>query len=113
MKQTTSSKIFAFIALIGIVIWILWTWLLFLLSGSGSTVNSQELTDEQIQEILNQNGLDTNWEEIIESDLENNEVLEVTAETATGEIVTWSETNAEAMEEVTGDENEDLEITDQ
>ncbi len=60
MKKTKTAKVFAIFALLGIVLSIVWTWILVLTSGeNGSNYPSEALTQEKLQEILDNNKIET------------------------------------------------------
>lgn len=75
MKQKTSAKIFATIALVWIIIGIIGTGLLFLISGFNQAEVSNDLTEEELQQLLNEAGIDPN--SASGSELENNEVIDL------------------------------------
>jgi len=50
MKNTV-TKIFAIFALAWIVIWVIWTWVLFFMTGSNSEQETQ-ITKEQLDSII-------------------------------------------------------------
>ncbi len=75
MKRNMWVKVFAFIALIGIVLWIFWTWILFLFESNSGSSEQIQLTEEQIQELIQAQEWNESWS-IEESDLL--EVLEWT-----------------------------------
>lgn len=52
MKKNMWAKIFAVIALIGIIIWIIWTGILFIYESNTSYPEQIQLTPEEIQEII-------------------------------------------------------------
>lgn len=83
MKRNMWVKVFAFIALIGIVLWIFWTWILFLFESNSGSSEQIQLTEEQIQELIQAQEWNESWS-IEESDLL--EVLEWTEITDNVEV---------------------------
>lgn len=52
MKNTT-TKIFAIFALFWIIIWVVWSWILFFMTDNSTQIKqTQELTDEQLKNIV-------------------------------------------------------------
>ena len=82
MKKNIWVKVFAILALFGILIWIVWTWILFLFeSGNSYETQTAELTPEQIEQLLEQQ------EATASGGLEDNSVIEVVWVTQDGEQV--------------------------
>ena len=54
MKKNKISKIVAFIALFWIIIWVAWTWFLIIFwnNNSNTSLPSQEITQEQLEEFI-------------------------------------------------------------
>lgn len=56
-----SAKIFATIALFGIIIWIVWTGILFLYESNTNYPEQIQLTPEEIQEIIDAQEISATW----------------------------------------------------
>jgi len=53
MKKKSWIRIIAFLTLFGIIIWIIWTWILIIFSQGTNTNNDENITSKDLQEIIN------------------------------------------------------------
>lgn len=70
MRKNIMSKIFAFLALFWIIIWIVWTGILFFMSPNTTNNSNINLTSEELQKLIQSwtwVQLDNSIEEIIDS----------------------------------------------
>jgi CHASE3 domain sensor protein len=87
-NKKIGTQILAIFALFGILIGIVGTAILFVIESSNPyTEETIELTNEQIEELIEQSGADTTNT----GELEENSLIEVTGETNDGEIIELSE----------------------
>jgi len=77
MKKNIGAKIFAFLALFWIVIWIIGTGLLFLFPSNHQYGEEIELSTEQIQELIDAQEQTASWI------VEDNSLSEIISETET------------------------------
>lgn len=68
MKKNMWVKIFAWVALLGIILSIIWTGILFLYESNTNYSEEVQLTEEQIRELIEAQELSATWS-INESDL--------------------------------------------
>lgn len=95
MKKNIWAKIFAILALFGIILWIIGTGILFIFQSNTDYSSEVELSSEQIQELIDQQWLSGS------SILEDNSAIEALGITEDGEKIqsrdswsssaTWSE----------------------
>jgi hypothetical protein len=98
MKKNATSKIFASIALFWIIIWIVGTAILFIVQWWATPQQPvQQLTEEEIQKLIEESGLNLDqtgtWESI-EVDALDPAVLDATTENTDWEVIQteWEET---------------------
>lgn len=88
MKKNIWTKVLASLALFGILIWIIWTGILFIFEWGNSYTNETiELSPEEIQELINAQAENATWS------IENIEVIDALdaieneeSETNSGEV---------------------------
>ena len=83
-------QIMAILALFGIVIWIIWTWLI-IMFGSSSSVSEQTLTPEQyleLQELMkaNSGSINQTWTWVENIEILSGSIIKEDADSWTGEI---------------------------
>ena len=61
MKKNPMAKIMAILALFGIIVWIIWTWLLVIFSWGQTSNHQQQLSEEELQELLNNLEQSNSW----------------------------------------------------
>ena len=62
MKKNLIVKIFAFLALFGILVWILWTWILFFMSKKSIVVEDKpKITQEELDMLIDSMKKTASW----------------------------------------------------
>ena len=91
MKKNIWAKIFATIALFGIAIWIVWTGILFMFQANTPSPQQIQLTEEEIQELIEAQWLNATWSTDDGSLSEVFDSIETSQDINLEETIAWEE----------------------
>jgi len=103
MKKNMWVKIFAGLALIGIILSIIWTGILFLFESNTSYPQEIQLTEAEIQELIQAQQLNASWS------IDESGLLDVLEGTEASEVIEVEGTEDVSVEAVTVEEVEIIE----